>query len=63
MRAAGRSDEPGLAKLGDEVLEVGERKPLGLGDRAQRDRPRLGWRPSSTIRRTPYSALVENSIN
>ncbi len=30
-------DQAGLAQLGDQVLEVGEGKPLGLGDRAERD--------------------------
>ena len=31
-------DQAGLAQLGDQVLEIGERQPLGLGDGAQRDR-------------------------
>jgi hypothetical protein len=50
------------------VLEVGEGKGLSLGDRAERDRvglvgePDAGAAASSTINRTPYSALVENSI-
>src|SRR3954453_12548205 len=38
VRAAGRGDEAGVAKLRDEVLEVGEREALRLGDGAQRDR-------------------------
>ena len=64
--AAGRGDQAGLAQLRDQVLEVGERQALRLGDRAERDRltsaSSPARRPSSTIRRTPYSALVENSI-
>src|SRR5512144_1687737 len=31
-------DQPGLAQLGDQVLEVGERKALRFGDRAERHR-------------------------
>jgi hypothetical protein len=38
VRAALALDEPGLAQLGDEVLEVRERQALGLGDGAQRHR-------------------------
>ena len=63
-RAAPRVDQPGLAQARDEVLQVGERQPVVLGDLRQRDRtpsPPLAAR-SSTITRTPYSALVENII-
>ena len=42
VRSPGRGDETGLAQPGDEVLKVGERKPLGLGDCAERDRRRAG---------------------
>ena len=53
-------DEPRLRELGHDVLEVGERQALGLGDRLERDGVASEpWRPSSTIRRTPYSAFVE----
>ena len=69
MGAADRGHEARLAQLRHQVLEVGERQQLGLGDGRERDRlGALGAvsparRPSSTISRTPYSALVENSIS
>ena len=37
VRSALALDQPGLAQLGDQVLEVGEGEALGLGDRAQRN--------------------------
>jgi hypothetical protein len=40
--AAGRYDQLGLAQLCDQVLHVGERQPLGLGNSAQRHRLRAG---------------------
>ena len=40
--AAGRGDQARLAQLRDQVLEVGERQPLRLGDGAERDRRRAG---------------------
>src|SRR4051794_5646212 len=38
VRAAGALDEGGLLQERDDALQVGERQPLGLGDRLQRDR-------------------------
>ena len=38
MGAAHRGHEAGLAQLRDQVLEVGERQRLGLGDRGEGDR-------------------------
>ena len=37
MRSALTLDQPGLAQLGDEVLEIGEGEVLGLSDCAERD--------------------------
>ena len=37
-RAAARVDQAGLAQARDEVLEIGERQPVVLGDLRQRDR-------------------------
>ena len=62
MGAALALDEARLAKLRDQVLEVGEGQALALGDSAERNGRSPAWRPSSTIRRTPYSARVEKSI-
>jgi len=36
-RSAPALDEPGLAQPGHEVLEVGEREPIGLGDVGERN--------------------------
>ena len=36
-RAAPALDEPGLAQPGHEVLEVGQREPIGLGDVGERN--------------------------
>src|SRR5829696_2520616 len=42
VRSALALDEAGLAQLGDQMLEIGERQPLGLRDRAERNgRPDL----------------------
>ena len=61
VRAAPGLDQPGLAQPLHEVLEVGERKPLGVGDRAERDRVvAVASCARCAITRTPYSALVEN---
>jgi hypothetical protein len=38
VRAAPALDQVGAAQPGHQVLEVGERQPLGVGDRRQRDR-------------------------
>ncbi len=38
MRAAAALDQPGAAQARDEVLEVGERQPLVLGDLGERHR-------------------------
>src|SRR5665811_1218172 len=46
--AAGRADQAGVAQLGDQVLQVGERQALGLGDGAERDRG--GARPAGSRR-------------
>ena len=53
VRAAARLDEPGLAQALHEVLEVGERQALGVGDRAERDR---AGSPSSPARGAPSRA-------
>ena len=63
VRAAPGLDQPGLAQPLDEVLEVRERKPLGVGDRAERDRAVAVVLARCAITRTPYSALVENIID
>src|SRR6478672_6682713 len=40
--ASGRGDQAGLAQLRDQVLEIGERQPLSLGDGAEGNRGRVG---------------------
>ena len=57
--AAGADDEARLAQADDELLEVGAREVLLGGDLGEADAgPVPKWRPSWTIRRTPYSPFV-----
>ena len=58
-RAAPAVDQPRLAQAGDEVLEVGERQPVALGDLrertpAPRRAPRERARPSRARRTRPW---------
>ena len=62
MRAAGALDEPRLLQQRDDALQVGERETLGLGDGLSETGASAGCRPSSTSRRTPYSAFVVKNI-
>ena len=67
-RAAPAVDEPGLAQPRHQVLEVGQRQPVALGDLRERHDGLLAVGAlaarcaRATITRTPYSALVENII-
>ena len=63
MRAADRGHEPRLAQLGDQVLEVGQRQPLRLGDGAERDRGGAGLAVLSTIATSHINDLLASGTD
>jgi len=56
--AARAPDQVRVAKAHHQLLEIGARQVLLLGDFAQADGP-VPWRRELAIKRTPYSPFVE----
>ena len=62
MSAALALDQPRLAQLGDQVLDIGEGEALGLGDGAQRNRSAVLLATQLDHQAHSDLARVENSI-